>query len=337
MTNVIEPQVAQFDIGDLLSSKRQQKRESRADVARATRLPEVTIERLETNDFGSIGPLVYVRGYLGLYAKHLGLNAAYVIEQYNLQHPAEEIALRPSVATSLSDETRQQTKRHSKTVSFLTAGLVVGGLAYGYLQSEALLLKKMSATPSGGTNVATIDPSSANVSAVLDRVEAAENLANDVLSGDTINQPTALVNDFELDLATSPVARAAEREAANAVAAGLATGLASANPALTPAPLIEETPAATPETETPAEPVKKATARLRLSFKGECWVKLTDGKGKTLIGRVYKKGQHLDVTAARPIKLVVGSPKAVSAASIDNQATSLTNYQISKLRFKIPK
>jgi len=60
-------------------------------IMRKTRMPRRTIERLEADDFEAIGAEFYVRGFLRLYAEHLGMPIDPLIETYETQ-----IAIAPS-------------------------------------------------------------------------------------------------------------------------------------------------------------------------------------------------------------------------------------------------
>ena len=58
-------------------------------------LSQEIIERLEQNRFAEIGAPVFTRGYLGLYARFLGLNEAAVSQAFNKikSEPAPELRL----------------------------------------------------------------------------------------------------------------------------------------------------------------------------------------------------------------------------------------------------
>lgn len=54
-------------------------------IVRKTRMPRRTIERIEADDFDAIGADFYVRGFIKLYAEHLGMGLAPLIEAYETQ------------------------------------------------------------------------------------------------------------------------------------------------------------------------------------------------------------------------------------------------------------
>ncbi|PIE46366.1 MAG: hypothetical protein CSA44_00180 [Gammaproteobacteria bacterium] len=145
-----EPQVAQVDLGGLLHEERQKKQLSIATVAGQVNLSTDIIEQLESNRFSEIGPSVYVRGYLGLYARYLGIDTTYFINLYDAQYPSSDIG--------------------------------IAGLVYGYSRVEPLIFNQgQSKTP------AATDKNPVN--AAIDATETANNLANDVLNDLPITPP----------------------------------------------------------------------------------------------------------------------------------------------------
>lgn len=54
-------------------------------IARKTKMPRRTVEFLESDDFDAVGAEFYVRGFIKLYAEHLGMRVAPLIEAYESQ------------------------------------------------------------------------------------------------------------------------------------------------------------------------------------------------------------------------------------------------------------
>ena len=84
-----------LDIGAVLSAARMKRDLSIATAAMQSNLSQDIIERLEQNRFAEIGAPVFTRGYLGLYARFLGLNEAAVSQAFNKikSEPAPELRL----------------------------------------------------------------------------------------------------------------------------------------------------------------------------------------------------------------------------------------------------
>ena len=54
-------------------------------IARKTKMPRRTVELLEADEFDTVGAEFYVRGFIKLYAEHLGMRVAPLLEAYETQ------------------------------------------------------------------------------------------------------------------------------------------------------------------------------------------------------------------------------------------------------------
>lgn len=322
-TEQSEPQVAQFDIGEMLSSKRHQNHEKLSDAASNTRLAQDVLEKLENNQFSDIGTPVYVRGYLGLYAKYLGLDAAYIIDQYNQQYPAESVAIRPSGAHAFG-ETRKQSKRHSKALSLLVVALIVGGLAYGYTKIEPLFINKAIEA----THAEQTDAPKDGISTAIDKANEAQNLADNILSGDSITNASSLVTDIDLELA---VDSADKQTAPQNTEKTSAEDTAKKDDSAQQVADKEKT-----EENKPADE-NSDTAKISMTFKKDCWIKVTDADKKTLATGIYKGNKALNVSGKKPLLIKIGDRSAVSSVMLNDKAVSLADYKISRVRYRFPK
>lgn len=84
-----DPQKREETIGLVLADARNQAGFSQEEIARQMNLMVGTIQALEEDDFENLPGPTYVRGYLHMYSKLVGLNAGPLIRIYNEQHPAE--------------------------------------------------------------------------------------------------------------------------------------------------------------------------------------------------------------------------------------------------------
>ena len=67
-------------VGEVLKSKRQEKKLSLADVNKSTKLSVEVLKLIEQDDFGSFESEIYLKGFLRNYAKFLGLDVDYVLQ-----------------------------------------------------------------------------------------------------------------------------------------------------------------------------------------------------------------------------------------------------------------
>jgi len=69
-------------IGETLRTARHDRKSSLEDVSRATKIKIVVLEKLEADDFKTLGAPMYVRSFLKLYADHLGLDSKAIADAY---------------------------------------------------------------------------------------------------------------------------------------------------------------------------------------------------------------------------------------------------------------
>lgn len=96
----------QQSLGLWLTQTRIRKRVEQKDVASNLGIDLSIIQDIEADKFNSLGPPVFVRGYLKRYAKFLNLPEQEVLEQYQLQSGANETPLKiiyPLCQTRMKD------------------------------------------------------------------------------------------------------------------------------------------------------------------------------------------------------------------------------------------
>lgn len=69
-------------VGQFLREKRQARGMSIAEVARATRVPTSSVERIEADQFDELPAEVFVRGFLKSYARAIGVSEDEVLARY---------------------------------------------------------------------------------------------------------------------------------------------------------------------------------------------------------------------------------------------------------------
>jgi cytoskeletal protein RodZ len=67
-------------VGELLKSKRQDKKLSLEEVNKHTKLSVEVLQSIEQDDFGSFESEIYLKGFLRNYAKYLGLDVDHVLQ-----------------------------------------------------------------------------------------------------------------------------------------------------------------------------------------------------------------------------------------------------------------
>ena len=116
-----------LDIGAVLSAARMKRELSIATAAMQSNLSQEIIEKLEQNRFAEIGAPVFTRGYLGLYARFLGLNEAAVSQAFNKikSEPAPELRL---TAANVESQPRAYRRSYLGSWLLLIPVVIIGGV-----------------------------------------------------------------------------------------------------------------------------------------------------------------------------------------------------------------
>jgi cytoskeletal protein RodZ len=69
-------------LGSYLRSERETRQVSVAEIAQTTRIPIRILNQIESDQFDQLPAEVFVRGFLRVYARELGLNEGQVLERY---------------------------------------------------------------------------------------------------------------------------------------------------------------------------------------------------------------------------------------------------------------
>jgi len=83
-------------VGEHLKQLRESKRMSLAEVARVTRMPMSSVERIEANRFDELPGEVFVRGFLRAYARALDVPADDVLARYTASRRVAWVTPLPS-------------------------------------------------------------------------------------------------------------------------------------------------------------------------------------------------------------------------------------------------
>ena len=83
MNEVVEENKDEISCGQSLANERSKKELSVNQVAREIKIEPHVVDKIENNDFESIGAPVFVKGYLRQYSELVGLDSDVIIEKYN--------------------------------------------------------------------------------------------------------------------------------------------------------------------------------------------------------------------------------------------------------------
>ena len=331
--------------GVLLRNARDAKGWTQTEVARRLNLRLAVIESIDSDHYKAGVALTFLRGYVKAYAKVVGVPEAEALaafdsmshEQFKVEKPMQ----------SFSKKTRQQASdKWLKRISWLVFLGLLASLFYWWWHD-------------GGARQQ--DPQQFDTSLSSAEKNSADNSSPDTGTSDTrpsdtdLTQPAVVLPTLVLpelndtDASEQPLGSATNTEASvtgEASASESGNGLDSnvtldgATPSLavTDADATNANEAAS--TENASQPVASPDADnarlLSLSFTDDCWIKITDSRGKVLSEGVKKAQQSLALEGEPPFKLILGVPTAVSLEYL-GKAVDLSSFRAGRAaRLTVP-
>ncbi len=82
MVGFSKKKINSYTLGEKLKRIREDMRISLAEIAKATKIKQVYLEKIEEGSFDDLPPDVYVQGFLKSYARYLGVDNKEVLQQY---------------------------------------------------------------------------------------------------------------------------------------------------------------------------------------------------------------------------------------------------------------
>jgi cytoskeleton protein RodZ len=295
------------------------------EMARHLGLNPTIILALEADDFARLGPPVFVRGYLSLYARLLKLPEAAVLERYRQQSgPAQEPPPLKVVHLGL----RQTRIRDLRGLLYLLVVIGIGWTAVRHLgdldpgqwlawwpQSEQTKAQPSASKPVAGASQTQHPFQSAPAETTR---ESAAPPAAPAASEPPLPSPEPTSISASAIALSSPPASA---PAPGSVAPAAVSATVAPTPGLV-----------TPEAvSVPAAPVSAtledggvslvsdvpAGARLVLQFSEDCWVQVKDVEGKVLLNGLMKADTTHAISGSAPFTVTLGNAPAARIALDD--------------------
>ncbi|MHA6964872.1 cytoskeleton protein RodZ [Zobellella denitrificans] len=312
--------------GALLRHAREARGWTQAEVARRLNLRLAVIESIDSDQYKAGVAVTFLRGYVKAYAKLVGVREQEALAAFDGMSGVEQIKAAAPMQ-SFSRKTRQQASDNwLKRVSWLVLLGLVASLVYWWWQDSGANYMER-----------TLEP-------VIQQEEAAPSLPAPIEGGEVplpvapVAEPAAQpVPDAPLttapagdDAAPAPQDLAPATDAAPAAEPASPEATASVEPAATAEP-------AEPAAEAVAPVVTDANPRLlSLRFSDDCWIQITDSRGRVLAEGVKKANDSLALEGEPPFRLVLGAPRAASVEYM-NQAVDLSSFSAGRVaRLTVP-
>ncbi|MCU0806987.1 MAG: DUF4115 domain-containing protein [Candidatus Contendobacter sp.] len=291
------------------------------DMARELGLNPTIILALEADDFARLGPPVFVRGYLSLYARLLDLPESEVLERYREQSAASQ---EPPPLKVMHSRERQTRIRDLRGVLYLLAIIGLGWAAIRNLDAldPSRLLAWWPRSEQAGAPLPPSKPTAATTQTDYPFQPKTEEATGES-SPPAIGEPPPAPATGELPPVSSP-----EPASSSAIALAPPPAPAASEPAppagvasITPAPTV----AAQVETSDNSTPDAGAGTRLMLEFSEDCWVQVKDAEGKVLLNALMKANTTSTLSGPAPFTVTLGNAPAARIA-LDNRPVDTAVY-----------
>ena len=306
--------------GELLRQAREAKGWTQLEVARRLNLRLAVIESIDNDHYKAGVALTFLRGYVKAYAKVVGVAQAQALAAFDSMSHEQFKAGEPM--KSFSKKTRQQASdKWLKRISWLVFLGLLSSLVYWWWHDGASQQnRRADAEVRANASGADLQPPKSDAQESL-LPAAAETGPVAIVPLDA----TSSADANSADANNTEAATADANRAGVTTAEGASTQTASADANVAEAASVDANSSAAPEVAEPSAPPASSAENapaaasatdariLSLNFSDDCWIKITDSKGKVLSEGVKKAQQSLVLEGEPPFKLILGVPSVVRA------------------------
>jgi cytoskeleton protein RodZ len=282
---VQQPETVIKGPGQILKQAREKANLSSQDIADKMKLRKNLIEDIELDNYDINISLTFIRGYLKLYAKHVKVEEAEILNAFeNLSTQKKEPAKLQSFSRRVANQANDD---KLMLVTYLIVAVVIALVVIWWFQQS-----------SNDTTTAS------NVSHYPETVTP-DVMAKEILPLEETSKPvTEILRSGPIDEAavvTSKVQVLSGIETQTIDKQTIATEIVDDSNNLGELTDVIETTAT--ETAAPVE--------LIFEFAGDCWMNLADATGENIAYGVKVKGRVMPVTGIPPFVITLGAPEVV--------------------------
>ena len=274
-------------LGSLLKEAREAQGISVEQVAEQLHLRPSILSDIEADDYSNIASSTYVKGYVKNYARIVGLDREVVDAALAQCFP---VASSPTMQSFSRKTTRQARDGRLMMVTYFIIFTLLALLVIWWVQKSEMMsgvdLSKL--TVEEVAEIETDEPRSAVFEQSSDAVHGS-------LEAETGVEPQALTESSGLNQAQLSSATAADVQ-----------------PTVT-----------NQSSENDASEGNSSAVAMKLA--DDCWIKLTDALGNTLVDGLKVAGSELNVVGQEPFNIILGAPQSLEL-SINGENVDLAKY-----------
>jgi cytoskeleton protein RodZ len=303
MSEEIVEEQPQISPGQILKEARESLNLSTQDIADKVRLKNSLIQDIEADNYDFNISLTFLKGYLKLYARQVGIQPEIIINAFdNLKTQNKEPAKLQSFSKRIANQAHDD---KLMLVTYLIVGVVIALVVIWWLQQS-------NSSPTITTlsqPVSSVKARALPVSESQTESESSDDLIS--INNDDSIEPVVQQTSLADAILVTPVSTTPDTAEPN-------TNVRASSQAFELAPSrqgiiqIEEPPVVKVE--------------LIFTFASDCWMKLTDASGEDIAYGTKVKGRVMPVSGIAPFSVILCSPEVVKI-SYDGQAVDLSGFK----------
>ncbi|MFT5788792.1 MAG: cytoskeleton protein RodZ [Shewanella sp.] len=302
-------------LGVLLKKARESKGVTIEDIAAQLHLRPAIIKEIEADNLLAVGAATYVRGYVKNYARAVQADPFEVQSCLDKQLVND---VEPSMQSFSRKTTHQARDGRLMFLTYIIVFVLLALMVLWWFQKSSMDTKVDYSQPTVEEVAASTENALSNEQADIANNASAQPLGDQTTNAQSIDGNESVYTASNQDAATETlsvkpqVTVASTQLSAGQMLASMIESQISDN-------------SAAEQTNSDA-----TMSDLVLSLTGDCWIKVTDANGKTLINGLKKSGRDINVTGAEPFAVILGAPQVVNI-QLNGTQVSLDQYPSGKV------
>ncbi|KZN66111.1 hypothetical protein N473_11110 [Pseudoalteromonas luteoviolacea CPMOR-1] len=316
-----------LSLGQTLAKARADQSLSFEDIATRLKLNHSQITKLENDEYQTLGPETFVRGYIKSYSALLGLDSEQVLALYQTPDVPEQKRNMKSFSRRTEKEANDN---RLMVVSYLVLIVFVGLSLFWWWQtasksdtgeeisglSEAIATQNSTAAPSSKSSAAQVTEQ-ANTEQAIETItsQPAEAMASTSPADENPTSASAASDVQQIAEPSSSAVNTLTNDVVNAP---------------------EQNSEVAAQSESQNAPVAPTFSKVVMYFEQDSWVEIFDATQERVAFGVKKAGYTMTVTGQAPFSVVLGKHQVVNI-ELDGQPIDISGLPRNRLaKFKLP-
>ena len=318
--------------GHMLRQAREQRQLSVQQIAEKLYLKAEQISAIENDVIDDATSLTFAKGYVKLYAKHVGLNESDVVSAFETRHTSPQA---PAKLQSFSRKVANQAQDDRwMMVTYAILAVILAGVVIWWYQQDGDTGLFSQITSSSAETAQTEQADIAEGENDVSQAPAAV-LPNEVQSIEATSE--ALEQNQRDTTLPSDVAQLSESTDLNSTLLSGEDNKEASTAAIDGAALDTQlTETESPQVATEQGSSDSIVSSLVLTFADDCWVSIEDATGERVAYGTKKAGRVMPVPGSPPFSVTLGAPQVVSI-EFEGEPVDMSQFPTGRTaRFSLP-